>query len=156
MYSALSLHPQYHDWGVLEQGTEPPTAPRAPQHKWLPTAPGVCLRCVCSLLWVCTLDGLNAEHKFRVWVTKLGHMSRHFKFTYYFRFHSRALTPSLNWTSNQSSPSRWRPRCWFNMLNQANCHRREPDETRRVEHTKQTSPTDAHRWPDHRLGVSRP
>ncbi len=33
------------------------------QYKWLPTAPGVC---VCSLLCVCTLDGLNAEHKFRV------------------------------------------------------------------------------------------
>ncbi len=27
-----SLLLQYHDWGVLEQGTEPPTAPRAPQH----------------------------------------------------------------------------------------------------------------------------
>ncbi len=25
-----SLHPQYHDWGALEQGIEPPTAPRAP------------------------------------------------------------------------------------------------------------------------------
>ncbi len=25
----------------------PPTAPRAQQHKWLPTAPGVCSRCVC-------------------------------------------------------------------------------------------------------------
>ncbi len=43
--------------------TEPQTAPRVPQHKWLPTAPGVCSRCVCvhgvcSLLCVCTLDGL--------------------------------------------------------------------------------------------------
>ncbi len=36
-----------HDWGeTLEQGTEPPTAPRAPQ-RWLPTAPGVC-----ALGWV--------------------------------------------------------------------------------------------------------
>ncbi len=62
-----SLHLRYHDWGeTLEQGTEPPTAPRAPQH-WLPTALGVC---------VCThLDGLNAEHKFRVWLTILGHKS---------------------------------------------------------------------------------
>ncbi len=36
--------------------------------------------CVCSLLCVCvcTLDGLNAEHKFRVGVTILGRMSRHF------------------------------------------------------------------------------
>ncbi len=32
---------------TLEQGTEPPTAPRALQHKWLPTALGVCSRCVC-------------------------------------------------------------------------------------------------------------
>uniref|UniRef100_A0A8C2KXR1 Neuronal PAS domain protein 3 n=1 Tax=Cyprinus carpio TaxID=7962 RepID=A0A8C2KXR1_CYPCA len=34
MYSSLStfsLHLQYHDLGALEQGTEPPTAPRAPQ-----------------------------------------------------------------------------------------------------------------------------
>ncbi len=27
---------------------------------------------------VCTLDGLNAEHEFRVWVTILGCMLRHF------------------------------------------------------------------------------
>ncbi len=42
------------------------------QYKWLPTAPGVCSRCVCvyvcvhCCVCVCTLDGLNAEHKFRV------------------------------------------------------------------------------------------
>ncbi len=38
------------------------------QYKWLPTAPGVCLRCVCvfTAVCVCTLDGLNAEHTFRV------------------------------------------------------------------------------------------
>ncbi len=36
-----------HDWGeTLEQGTKPPTAPRAP-HSRLPTAPGVC-----ALGWV--------------------------------------------------------------------------------------------------------
>ncbi len=41
------------------------------QYKWLPTAPGVCV-CVCVCVCVftavcaCTLDGLNAEHKFRV------------------------------------------------------------------------------------------
>ncbi len=33
--------------------------------------------CVC--VCVRTLDGLIAEHKFRVWVTTLGHMSRHYK-----------------------------------------------------------------------------
>ncbi len=35
---------------------------------------------VCSLLCVCTLEGLIAEHKFRVWVTILSRMSRHFHF----------------------------------------------------------------------------
>ncbi len=60
---------------ALEQGTEPPTAPRAPQHKWLPTAPGVCVHCcVCALGWV------NADHKFRVWVSILGCMSHPFHF----------------------------------------------------------------------------
>ncbi len=33
-------------------------------YKWLPTAPGVC---------VCTLDGLNAEHKFRVYHVTFSH-----------------------------------------------------------------------------------
>ncbi len=75
MYSALSP-PSIPQLGALEQGTESPTAPRAPQHKWLPTAPG-CVWCVCSLLCVCTLDGLIAEHELRVWVTILGRMSLH-------------------------------------------------------------------------------
>ncbi len=35
--------------------------------------------CVCVFTAVCVhLDGLNAEHKFRVWVTISGHMSLHF------------------------------------------------------------------------------
>ncbi len=40
----------------------------------------VCVHGVCVFtdVCVCTLDGLNAEHKFRVWVTILGCMSRHF------------------------------------------------------------------------------
>ncbi len=54
-----------------------PTAPRAPQHKWLPTVPGVCSRCVCVHCCVCALWMV---HKFRVWVTILGHMSHHFHF----------------------------------------------------------------------------
>ncbi len=45
----------------------------------------VCV-CVCVCVFVCSLltavcvhlDGLNAEHKFRVWVTILGHTSRPF------------------------------------------------------------------------------
>ncbi len=62
---------------TLEQGTEPTTAPWAPQQKWLPTAPGVCSLCVCVCVCVCVcflltavcvhLDGINAEHKFQVW-----------------------------------------------------------------------------------------
>ncbi len=57
MYSTLSP-PSIPRRGALEQDTEPPTAPRAPQHKWLPTATGVCSRCVCSLLYVC----INSEY----------------------------------------------------------------------------------------------
>ncbi len=89
------LHLQYHDWGeTFEQVTEPPTAPRAPQH-CLPTEPCVYV-CVCMCVCVCVcvcerkcvcvcvcvhycvcvhLDGLNAQHKFWVWVTILGHTS---------------------------------------------------------------------------------
>ncbi len=83
-----SLHPQYQDWGALEQVTEPSTAPRRRSINNCPL-PRVCVHgvCVCSLLCVCVhccvcahLDGLNAEHKFRVWVTILGHISRHFHF----------------------------------------------------------------------------
>ncbi len=70
--SAL-FHPQYHDWSeTLEQGTKPPTAPRAPQQYGCPLL-RVCVYSVCE-----HLDGLNAEHKFRVWVTILGHTSLHF------------------------------------------------------------------------------
>ncbi len=32
--------------------------------------------CVCVCVCVCTLSGLIAEHKFQVWVTILGYMSR--------------------------------------------------------------------------------
>ncbi len=34
---------------------------------------------VFTAVCVCTLDGLNAEHKFQVWLTILGRMSLHFK-----------------------------------------------------------------------------
>ncbi len=54
--------------------------PRAPQH-WLPTAPGV-------FTTVCVhLDGSNAEHKFQVWVTILGHTSLPFPFPLIFLPH---------------------------------------------------------------------
>ncbi len=74
--STLSLHLQHHDWGALEQGTEPPTAPQAPKH-WLPTGCvfTVCV-CVCVFTALCVhLDGLKAEYTFQVWVTILGHTS---------------------------------------------------------------------------------
>ncbi len=57
-----SLHPKYHDEVPLSK------APWAPQHKWLPTAPGVCSRCACSLLCVCTEMG-----KCRVRNHSMGH-----------------------------------------------------------------------------------
>ncbi len=60
-----------------------------------------------------------------------------------------SCTCSLNWASDQSSHSRRRSWRRFNMLKWANCHRCEPDECRRVEHTKKTSPTDTR----HRLTV---
>ncbi len=41
----------------------------------------VCV-CVYTALCVCTMDGLNAEHEFRVWVTILGCMSRHFHYLF--------------------------------------------------------------------------
>ncbi len=57
------------------------------QYKWLPTAPGVCSRSVCvcvcvCVCGVCTLDGLNAEHKFRVC---------HVTFTFSSTIHSKTL-----------------------------------------------------------------
>uniref|UniRef100_A0A8C1BZF7 Oligophrenin 1 n=1 Tax=Cyprinus carpio carpio TaxID=630221 RepID=A0A8C1BZF7_CYPCA len=62
----FSLHLQYHDLGALEQGIEPPTAPRAPQHKNGCPLLRVCVHSVCvfTALCVCTSDGLNAEHEF--------------------------------------------------------------------------------------------
>ncbi len=59
-------------WDTVEQGTEPPTAPRAPLNKWLPTAPGVCSLCVFvhySLLCVCALRWV----KCRAQIPSMGH-----------------------------------------------------------------------------------
>uniref|UniRef100_A0A8C1IN40 Cell adhesion molecule DSCAM n=1 Tax=Cyprinus carpio TaxID=7962 RepID=A0A8C1IN40_CYPCA len=56
--------------GALEQGTEPPTAPRAPQHKWLPIAPGVCSRRVCVFTAVCVHFGWV---KCRARILSMGH-----------------------------------------------------------------------------------
>ncbi len=68
--------------GEGKASTEPPTAPRVPQHKWLPTAPGVCSRCVCvcvcvfTAMCVCTWMG-----KCRAWIPSMGHFHFQFKIT---------------------------------------------------------------------------
>ncbi len=79
------------DFGVNNQHSLPPSIPGLrwdpwARHRtpnccpgaatiWLPTALDV-FTAVCV-----HLDGLNAEHKFRVWVTLSGHTSLHFSFT---------------------------------------------------------------------------
>ncbi len=72
-----SLHPQNHDEVPLSKALNQ----LLPGNRSINACPllwvfvhGVC---VCSLLCVCILDGLNAEHGFRVWV-----MSCHFHFIY--------------------------------------------------------------------------
>ncbi len=73
MYSALSTF----------NTTTEVSLSKAPNPQLLPgrrNMAGVCVHGVCVFTAVCVhLDGLNAEHKFRVWVTILGCMSRHFK-----------------------------------------------------------------------------
>ncbi len=58
-------------WG--EQGTEP----WAPQHKWLPTVPGVCSRCVCVCVFtVCVFTAVCVHFgwvKCRAQVPSMGH-----------------------------------------------------------------------------------
>ncbi len=75
--SAL-FHLQYHDWGeTLEQG---------PNHQlFLGRCSNMAVHCSGCVFTVCVftavfvrLYGLNAEHKFWVWVTILGHTSLHF------------------------------------------------------------------------------
>ncbi len=65
----------------LSKALNPQLLPRHRRIKWLTTPPGVCV-CVCLYTTHCCvcvhLDGLNAEHKFRVWVTILGPTSRSF------------------------------------------------------------------------------
>ncbi len=78
MYSALSTFNTTTEVPL----SKAPNPQLLPEHRSINDCPllRVCVHgvCVCSLLCVCTLDGLNAEHKFRVWVTILGRMSRHF------------------------------------------------------------------------------
>ncbi len=70
---------------TLNTTTEVPLS-KAPNPQLLPGRHSPLLRvcvhgvCVCSLLCVCTWIGINAEHKFRVCITILGHTSRHFHF----------------------------------------------------------------------------
>ncbi len=81
----------------LKQGTEPPTAPWAPQYKWLPTAQGVCSRCVCSLLCV-HFGWVKRRAQIPSMGTILGHMSRQFTWKIHVLSsftHSRVF-PNLN------------------------------------------------------------
>ncbi len=91
MYSALS---------TLNTTTEVPLS-KAPNPQLLPGrrsinahCPGVCSRCVCVFTAV---DGLNAEHNFRVWVTILGRMSRH--------FHYHKILPFIQYTVSAGNTS---------------------------------------------------
>ncbi len=53
----------------------------------------VCVRvCVFTAVCVCTLDRLNAEHKFWVWVPTLGRMSRHLKKKYIYLINCMLLS----------------------------------------------------------------
>ncbi len=56
MNTCTLFYLQYHNWGeTLEQGTKPPTVPRAQQQYGSP----LLRECACT-----HLDGLNSEHKF--------------------------------------------------------------------------------------------
>ncbi len=75
MYRALS---------TLNTTTEVPLS-KAPNPQLLPGRCSTVLRVyvhgVCVFTAVCVhLIGINAEHKFRVWITILGHTSRHVHF----------------------------------------------------------------------------
>ena len=85
----FSLHLQYHDLGALEQGIEPPTAPRAPQHKMAAHCSGcvftvcVCVHCsVCVHFgWVkCRAQILSMGHHTWLNVTSLSLFHFHFHF----------------------------------------------------------------------------
>ncbi len=74
MYSALSLHPQHHDWGALEQGTEPPTLnpqllPGRRSINGCPL-PLVCVHGVCVFTAVCVHFGWV---KCRAQIPSMGH-----------------------------------------------------------------------------------
>ncbi len=84
MNSTLFL-PQYHDEVPLSKTPNPQLLHGRRSINGCPLlrvcVHGVCVHCcVC----VCTLDGLKAEHEFRVWVTIPGRMSRHFHFHFHF------------------------------------------------------------------------
>ncbi len=65
----------------------------------------LCSRCVC------TLDGLNAEHKF-VWVTILGRMSCHFVTSYTFQ-HSKCLPKHASCPNRMHFCTPYHKRCWL-------------------------------------------
>ncbi len=76
--TALSLHLNTTTEVLLSKTPNPQLLPRSPQHKWLPTAPGVCVHGVCFHCCVCAL-GMG---KCRALIQCMGHQtwSRHFHF----------------------------------------------------------------------------
>ncbi len=78
--SAL-FHLQYHDWGETPWARH--RTPQLPNPGHLNNMAAHCPRCVFTTVCV-HLDGLNAEHKFQVWVTTLVHTSLHFTLIYSF------------------------------------------------------------------------
>ncbi len=78
MYSA-SFHLQYHDEVPLSKSPNPQLLPGRRSINGCPLL-RVCVHGVCVHCCVCALGWVNAEHEFRVWVTILGCMSRHFLF----------------------------------------------------------------------------
>ncbi len=90
MYSALSTFNTMTEV-PLSKGPNPQLLPGRRSINGCPLL-WVCVHDVCVFTAVCVhLDGLNAEHKFLVWVTILGHMSRHF----HFHFHIRRASFSI-------------------------------------------------------------
>ncbi len=77
----------------------------------------------CPLLWVCVhsvcvhFGWVNAEHEFRVWVTKLGHMSRHFHNLKMYRFSTISHVPHYGNLSRKYSTKHYIWKLYYNYFN---------------------------------------